>query len=190
MPTPPRPERWNAIAQLMHWLIAALILVQGVLGLVMVEMPKRPAVIPYYNTHKSIGLTILALVVLRLAWRLLATRRPALPPMPRWQTGFAETTHVLLYVLIFAVPLSGWLFDSASSLRPLHWWGVVKMPSLTGGPDADLKAFAHGLHVSLFWCLVGVAALHVAGALKHHFIDRDNVLRAMLPGRNTPRRTP
>lgn len=190
MTTQAAPERWNAVAQALHWLIAALILVQGVLGLVMVSMPKRPAVIPYYNLHKSIGLTILALAVLRLAWRLFATRRPPLPPMPRWQSGFATVTHVLLYALIFALPLSGWLFDSASSLRPLHWWGVLKMPSLTGGPDASLKAFAHGLHVTLFWTLVVVAALHVAGALKHHFIDRDHVLRAMLPGRPSRRNTP
>lgn len=167
----------------MHWLIAVLILVQGALGLWMVAQPKRPPIIPYYDLHKSIGLTILVLAVLRLAWRALATRRPTLPMMPRWQERFASFTHVALYVLIFAVPLSGWWFDSVTSLRPLDWWGVVRVPSLTGGPDPALKAFTHGLHVTLFWTLVTLAALHIAGALKHHFVDRDSVLRSMLPGR-------
>lgn len=190
MPQRPATERWNTLAQALHWLIAALILVQGTLGLWMVAQPKRPAVMPWYDLHKSIGLTILALAVLRLAWRAFATRRPALPAMPRWQSRFAAGTHAALYVLIFAVPLSGWLFDSATSLRPLHWWGVVRMPNLVGGPDAALRAFTHGLHLTLFWVLVALAAVHVAGALKHHFIDRDDVLRAMLPGSTKSRETP
>jgi cytochrome b561 len=187
---PQSPDRWNATAQTLHWLIATLILVQGVLGLVMVSLPKRPSVIVYYTTHKSIGLTIFALAIVRLLWRLFATRRPELPPMPRWQHAVSAATHFALYALIFAVPLSGWLFDSAASLRPLYWWGVLKMPSLTGGPDPALKSFAQSLHETLFWVLVAVAALHVAGALKHHFIDRDDVLRNMLPRRFATRKTP
>jgi cytochrome b561 len=101
--------------------------------------------------------------------------------MPRWQAIGARGGHALLYLLLFAVPLSGWLFDSASSLRPLFWWGVLKMPNLTGGPD---KALAHAFaswHEWLFWTLVVVAAGHATIALVHHFIVRDEVLRRMLP---------
>lgn len=180
MPLRNSPHRWGAVPQLFHWLIVLGILVQGTIGLVMVELPKRPNVIPVYNLHKSIGLTILALVVLRLAWRLFDRRPPELP-MPGWQRLVSRTAHVLLYALLFAVPLSGWLFDSASSLRPLFWWGLLRMPSLTGGPDSQIKQFAGELHEVLFWSLVAVAALHAAGALKHHFIDRDDTLRRMLP---------
>lgn len=174
-------ERWNAVAQIFHWLIAALIIVQAGIGLTMVSLPKRPAIIPIYSLHKSIGLTILALAVLRLLWRL-GTRHPPLPAhAPSWERGTARATHVALYVLLFATPLSGWLFDSASSLRPLYWWGVLPMPNLTGGPDATLKALGHGLHITLFWTLFTVTVLHVGAALKHHFIDRDKVLLNMLP---------
>jgi cytochrome b561 len=181
-------SRWGALAQGFHWIIAALILVQGTIGLVMVQLPKRPDVIPVYNLHKSIGLTILALAVLRLAWRAFDRRPPDPPGMPTWQHRVSRLTHTALYVLIFAVPLSGWLFDSASSLRPLHWWGLLRIPSLTGGPAPALKAFSQDLHETLFWVLFAVAALHVAAALKHHWFDRDDVLRRMLPSRR--RRAP
>lgn len=169
-----------------HWAIAGLILVQVPIGVVMVNLPRRPNVIPIFTLHKSIGLTILTLAILRLAWRLF-DRRPPRAPMPDWQDALARSTHVALYVLIFAVPLSGWLFDSASSLRPLIWWGVLRMPSLTGGPAPQLTDLTEALHITLVWVLVGVAALHVAGALKHHFLDRDDTLRRMLPW-TSPRR--
>ena len=173
---------WGSLAKFFHWAVVLLILVQGVLGLVMVEMPKRPSVIAYYSFHKSLGLTILALAVLRLAWRLFDAR-PREVAMPRWQVLGARLGHALLYVLIFAVPLSGWLFDSASSLRPLYWFGLFKVPSLTGGKDDAIKEFAEGAHESLFWLLLLVAAGHAAAALVHHFHDRDETLVRMLPWR-------
>jgi cytochrome b561 len=108
--------------------------------------------------------------------------------MPRWQAVAARLGHLLLYGLLFAVPLSGWLFDSASSLRPLLWWGVIDMPSLTGGPDKALKAVAEEAHEWLFWLLVLVAAGHAGAALVHHFVSRDEVLRRMLPGSPRPPR--
>lgn len=173
---------WGSLAKFFHWAVVLLILVQGVLGLVMVEMPKRPSVIAYYSFHKSLGLTIFALAVLRLVWRLFDAR-PREVAMPRWQALGARLGHALLYALIFAVPLSGWLFDSASSLRPLYWFGLFKVPSLTGGKDDAIKAFAEGAHESLFWLLVLVAAGHAAAALVHHLHNRDETLVRMLPWR-------
>ncbi|NII12086.1 cytochrome b [Oleiagrimonas sp. C23AA] len=174
-------QRWGAIAQLAHWLVAVLIIAQGILGLVMVELPKRPSVFAIYNLHKSLGLTILALALLRLIWRAF-DRRPLDPPgMPRWQRVISHGTHHLLYLLLFAVPLSGWLFDSASALRPLFWWNTIRMPSLTGGPSPALRHLAGETHETLFWILVAVAALHIGAALYHHVFQRDNVLRRMLP---------
>lgn len=174
------PEIWSRSARLFHWLIAGLILVQGSIGLIMVELPKRPNIIPVFTLHKSIGLTILLLAVLRLGFRLIQ-RSPNKLPLPGWQDALAKTTHVALYVLIFAIPLSGWLFDSASSLRPLYWWWWLHIPSLPGGPDQQLADVVRNVHETLFWILVAVTALHVAGALKHHFLDRDDTLRRMLP---------
>ena len=171
---------WSRAARLFHWLIAALILVQGTIGLIMVQLPKRPNIIPIYTLHKSIGLTILLLAVLRLGWRLMQRRPPPLP-MPGWQDALSRSTHVALYLLLFAMPLSGWLFDSASSLRPLYWWWWLKVPKLTDGADRQLADLAQNVHETLFWILVAVTVLHVAAALKHHFLDRDETLKRMLP---------
>ena len=175
--------RWGGAAKFFHWTIVLAILAQGVLGLVMVEMPKRPSTIPYYSFHKSLGITILSLAVLRLAWRLFDARPRDVAGMPPWQALAARFGHALLYVLIFAVPLSGWLFDSASSLRPLYWFGLFKLPSLTGGKDDAIREFAEGAHEFLFWVLILVAAGHAAAALAHHFIHRDETLVRMLPWR-------
>lgn len=173
------PQIWSRMARLFHWLIALLILLQAGVGLYMGSMRPSPDVIPYYDFHKSLGITILLLAVLRLGWRLVQ-KRPAEIPMPGWQTLSARLTHVLLYVLLFALPLSGYWMDSASALRPLYWWGWIRIPHLLGGGEqmADLTEEAH---VILFWALVVVTALHVAAALKHHFVDRDDTLRRMLP---------
>jgi cytochrome b561 len=174
---------WGSLAKFFHWTVVLLILAQGTIGLIMVNLPKKPNVIPVYTLHKSIGLTIFALALLRLLWRAF-DRRPEEPAtMPRWQVIGARIGHALLYTLLFAVPLSGWLFDSSSSLRPLFWWGLVQIPSLTGGKDDAIKAFAEPAHEWLFWTLILVAAVHATAALVHHFHDRDEVLRRMLPGR-------
>lgn len=184
-------SHWGSVAKFFHWTIVMLILIQGTIGLIMVELPKRPNIIPIFSFHKSLGLTILALAIARLTWRLF-DRRPNEPDaMPHVQVIAARIGHALLYVLLFAVPLSGWLFDSASGLRPLFWWGAVRMPSLTGGPDKALTEISHEAHEWLFWLLILVAAGHAAAALVHHFHHRDDVLRRMLPDRRAaPKPTP
>lgn len=174
-------RQWGSLAKFFHWSIVMLILVQGTIGLIMTSLPKTPRVIPVYNLHKSLGLTILALVALRLVWRVL-DRRPVEPRnVPHWQYVIARTTHVLLYVLLFAVPLSGWLMDSADALRPLYFFGLFRVPSLTGGPIPWLREAMATTHEVLFWTLIGVALVHLAAALQHHFVKRDNVLWRMLP---------
>ncbi len=176
-------ERWGSSAKFFHWTIVLLILLQGTVGLIMVDLPKRPNVIPVYNFHKSIGLTILALAVLRLVWRLF-DRRPTEPAsMPRAQVIGAKLGHALLYGLLFLVPLSGWWFDSVSALRPLYWFGLFEVPHL-GGPDPanpDLKNIAAARHAFLFWVLVAVAAGHALAALYHQFVLKDGVLARMWP---------
>lgn len=175
-------EHWGSLAKFFHWLIVLLILAQATIGLIMVDMPKKPNIIPVYNLHKSIGMTILLLALLRVAWRAFDPRPQEHSSIPHWQGLAARAGHALLYGLLFAVPLSGWLFDSASSLRPMYWWGLVQVPSLTGGPSPDLKDTARALHEWLFWILVLVALGHAAMALIHQFINRDGTLTRMLPG--------
>ena len=182
-------EHWGGIAKSFHWTIVLLILVQGTIGLVMVDLPKKPGVIPVFDLHKSLGLTILALALLRLAWRAF-DGRPAFPAtMPGWQALAARAGHALLYVLLFAVPLSGWWFDSVDGLRPLRWFGLVQVPHLTA-PDRALKDVAAETHELLFWTLVGVAAAHAAFALAHQFIRRDGLLARMWPASLQRRATP
>jgi cytochrome b561 len=183
MPAKSDASHWGSLAKFFHWTTVIAILVQATVGLVMVELPKRPSTIPVYTFHKSLGLTIFAFAILRLAWRAFDPH-PAYPAtMPRWQVVGARAGHALLYTLIFAVPLSGWLFDSATALRPLYWFGLFRVPSLTGGRDDAIKAFAEEAHETLFWILATVAAVHAAIALWHHFHERDDILRRMLPGR-------
>ena len=174
---------WGSLAKFFHWTTVLLILVQATIGLVMVTLPKRPDVIPVYSFHKSLGLTIFVFALLRLGWRVFDPRPDEPASVPRWQVTAARFGHALLYALIFAVPLSGWLFDSATALRPLYWFGLFEVPSLTGGPDKSLKEVTEAAHFWLFWTLAAVAAGHATIALIHHFHDRDDVLRRMLPWR-------
>ena len=173
-------DHWGSLAKFFHWTIVLLLLVQGTLGLVMVNLPKRPNAIPYFTFHKSLGLTIFALALLRLAWKWFDKRPDEPSTMPPSQVVAAKLGHALLYILLFLVPLSGWWFDSVEGLRPLYFWGLFDVPHL-GAPDPDLKKFAAGVHEYLFWALVVVAAGHVIAALYHQFVVRDGVLARMWP---------
>ncbi len=175
------PARYTATAIALHWLIAVAILANLGLGLVMVDIPGiTPTKLRYFNWHKWAGVTILALVTIRALWRL-GHRPPPLPAMPRWQKLGAELTHYGLYALMFAIPLSGYFYSLASGY-PVVYLGLVKLPVLIG-PDPELKEILKALHEWLNWGLLALLAAHVAAALKHHLINRDDVLRRMLPGR-------
>lgn len=179
MPLKSDTNRWGAGARTLHWLMAVLIISLGIVGMYMTDLANSPQKIKIYALHKSIGLTVLALLLLRVAWRL-ADRRPADLPMPRWQALAARTVHALLYLLMFALPLSGWTYNSASGY-PLQWFGLFNLPSLTGGAEPALKGLAHSVHEYGFYLLVLLLLAHVGAALKHHFIDRDDTLVRMLP---------
>jgi len=173
------PSRWGAVSMFFHWLIALMIAGLATVGLLMTDMANSPAKISVYQLHKSIGITVLALVALRLLWRL-ATRAPApVPTMPRWQHAVASGTHVLLYTMMLAMPISGWLFNSAANF-PLKWFGMVKLPALWG-PDRAVKAWALDIHVYGFYILAALVAIHAAAALMHHWFDKDSTLVRMLP---------
>ena len=178
------PQRWGAVAQFLHWSVALLVIGAACVGLLMDELPNSPDKIKVYALHKSVGITILALVVLRLLWRLI-DRRPPLPAtMPRWQRALSSLTHGLLYLMLLVMPLSGWLYNSASNFA-LQWFWLFNLPRLSG-PDRDLRHFAHDVHETGIYVLATLFAIHVAAALKHHFIDRDATLARMTPGLSPP----
>ncbi|WP_374318499.1 cytochrome b [Pseudoxanthomonas kaohsiungensis] len=175
-------DRWGATSQLLHWTIAVLILSIGAVGLVMGELPRSPKWFWVYTLHKSLGLTVLALVLVRIAWRLYAGAPPPVEGTPRWQARLASLTHGAIYVLILAMPLSGWLYDSASGLRPFRWFGLAEVPKLSP-PHEALADAMHETHELLFWVLIALVIGHAGAALYHHFVRRDATLARMLPRR-------
>ena len=175
-------DRWGATSQLLHWTIAVLILSIGAVGLVMGELPRSPKWFWVYTLHKSLGLTVLALVLVRIAWRLYAGAPPPVEGTPRWQARLASLTHGAIYVLILAMPLSGWLYDSASGLRPFRWFGLAEVSKLSP-PHEALADAMHETHELLFWVLIALVIGHAGAALYHHFVRRDATLARMLPRR-------
>lgn len=179
MPLKNTDERWGPVSQLLHWTIVLLILGQGTVGLVMTEMRNSPDKIEVYALHKSFGLTIFALALLRLVWRWYAGTPRPVPGMPRWQERAARLSHWGLYALLFAIPLSGWVFNSAAGF-PLQWFGLFNLPAIIG-KDHDLREFTRDLHELLFWILAALALVHAAAAFWHHLFLHDATLARMLP---------
>ena len=171
--------RWSATSQALHWLILALLLVMAWLGLGMTELPNTAYKARLYGLHKSLGLAILALAVLRLGWRLYAGAPAELPGQPPWQRRLAAATHAGLYLLLFAIPLSGWVINSASGF-PLRWFGLFRVPAITPRSEA-LNALAKEWHEGLFWALVALTLVHAAAAFYHHLFRHDATLARMLP---------
>lgn len=171
--------RYGLVAQLFHWSIVALIVAQFVLANRAQALPVSPAKIATLAAHKSIGITIFALAVLRLLWRLLNPVPDAPTGSPRWQRLAAHVSHGALYGLILITPLAGWLMSSARNF-PVSWFGLVTLPDFVAPNEATYRFF-HGTHELLAMALFWIALIHAAAALKHHFLDRDDVLRRMLP---------
>ncbi len=182
--TPPA-ARYSGTAIAVHWLLGIAIVAMFGMGLYMTDLPFSPQRLKLYNWHKWAGVTILVLSALRLLWRL-THRPPALPAhindaMPAWQRVAHHGTHHLMYLLFFAVPLTGWAYSSAAGF-PIVWFGVLQLPDLM----AVDKEFAQVIKPFHELCAKGLAllvVLHVAAALKHHFIDRDGLLTRMGIGR-------
>jgi cytochrome b561 len=173
-------QRYTPTAIALHWLIALLIIGSFTLGLVMTDIPGlTPTKLRYYSWHKWAGVTVLLLATLRLLWRLghAAPRYP--DSMPRWQQSSAHALHGLLYLLILAVPLSGYFYTLAAGV-PVVWFGVLKLPVLIA-PDPVLKPVLKAVHYWLNMLMAGAVGLHVAAALKHLLVDRDGIMGRMLP---------
>lgn len=171
--------RFGAVAQLFHWTIVALIITQFTLAQIFGDMKLGKEKIDLIVRHKEIGMTILILAVLRLVWRLM-NPAPVLPDtLKSYERVLARTTHFLLYFLIFAIPVSGWVMSSAANI-PVSYFGVFNFPDLTSA-DKSLVKTTKQIHEILTISLLVVASLHVLAALKHHFILKDDVLKRMLP---------
>ena len=167
-------------AQLLHWSVAALIVTQFVLAKLAERAADNEAKLTQLAllaNHKSVGITIFALALVRICWRFI-TPAPTLPSeMAGWQTQASKLSHVLLYVFLFALPITGWLMSSASAYT-VSWFGLFELPDLVE-PSKALKKTLLSSHELLSKALFVVALIHIAAALKHHFIDKDDILKRM-----------
>jgi cytochrome b561 len=172
--------RYSAVAIGLHWFLAAVIAAGFAIGLLMADEPPSPTRVRWIAYHKWIGVTILIFSALRLLWRL-SRRPPALPgSMPPWQQKAAKWVHRALYLCFFIVPLVGWAYSSALGFHVVYL-GLIQLPDLAP-KDKALADVLIQVHATLAWTLATLVGVHVAAALKHHFVDKDAVLSRMWLG--------
>ena len=182
-------NRYTRIAIVLHWLIAFLVLGNIALAWTFKVFDDYPWTQNVTNTHKTFGITVLGLALMRLAWRLAHRPPPLSPEIPRWQAKAARFGHAALYFMIIAMPLSGWIYDSAwewAADVPIDFWGWFEMPRIPwimDMPQGDAKhlldVVAGKVHVFLSYLLYLLLAAHLAGAIKHQWFDRIPTLQRM-----------
>lgn len=172
---PIHAQRYSRGAILLHWGIAALVLVNLWIGLIGGSM----------SAHKAIGITVLVLTLGRIGWRLGHAPPPLPPETSSWERLAATSAHLFFYALLLIVPLSGWAMVSGAKRYPLDWFGLFPLPYLPISPSA--AGLGHEVHEVVGFAMAGLVVLHVAAALRHHFLLRDGVLLRMLPGGRAPR---
>ena len=173
--------RYSSGSKFFHWLVALLVVVMLIFGFFLDSIPEQYASIAFLM-HKSTGLTILALMLLRMFW-IVRTGKPALPAtVPVWQKALAHLVQYALYLFVILMALSGWTMSVAGGWIP-SYFGLFDVPFPGLHPDKGLAKTLAESHEIIAFIIIGLLVLHIAGALKHHFIDKDDVLRRMLPGR-------
>jgi cytochrome b561 len=172
-------QGYGAVAKFLHWSIVILIVAQYLIIESAKEMADGPAKFEAIGLHKSLGMLVLGLAMLRIFWRLASGGKPAPVAMPNAQRIAAAAGHGLLYLLILAQPLTGWLMSSYGG-RATNFFGLFEFPALAG-EDHEAHEFFEEVHEAVFFVLVAVAVLHALAALYHHFVMKDQTLRRMLP---------
>lgn len=172
-------NNYTRTAIALHWLVAVLIVGTFLVGLYMHDLPLSPMKLKIYSWHKWAGVTVFLLAALRLVWRLGHQPPPLPEAMPRWQQLAAHGLHHLLYLFMVVIPVSGWLMSSAKGFQTV-WFGVLPLPDLVG-KDQALGDLLQTVHMVLNFSFAFLVGVHVAAALKHHLVDRDDTLVRMLP---------
>lgn len=175
----PPALRYTLTAMALHWLVFVLIAGGFALAVYMTDLPLSPLKLKYYSWHKWLGLSVFLFALVRLAWRLSHAAPPLPAAMPAWQRNAANVSHALLYVLILVIPLSGWLYSSAAGV-PTVYFGLLQLPDLVTR-DKALAELLKSVHLTLNYTLLALVAVHAGAAIKHHFIDGDDVLSRILP---------
>ena len=171
--------QYGPLAKGFHWIVAALIFFQIPLAWVMTELPKGPQKLEYFALHKSLGFTVFALVALRAVWRLISPPPPLPPAMPRWQKLAAHGTHAVLYFCLLVMPITGWIVVSTVN-SPVSYFGLFTLPNIVA-PNRELHEIFEEVHEGFAIALITAFSLHIIGALYHHYVQKDVILRRMIP---------
>ncbi len=169
---------YGSVSKFLHWTISTTLIFMIVIGFYLKELKTL-----YTNIsmlHKSIGIILLAVMLIRVFWRWKNTNPVLLESIPRWQARVSDFTHYALYILVFMMIFSGWIMSTAAG-KPPNLFGMFHAPMPFIPLSASLKTFGRNAHYYLGWTLVALITLHFLAALKHHFINKDDVLRRMLP---------
>ena len=169
-------ERFGLIAIVLHWVMALLVIGMIIVGLYMTSLPIGLEKLKFYGLHKEFGFLVLALVILRLLWRL-ANIRPKLL-LPWWEKTAALCAHWAFYLILFAMPITGWLLSSAAGFS-ISFFGLFTIPTIIPANEARANLFGD-IHQYIAYALITLIVIHILAALKHHFIDKDNILRRMI----------
>ena len=179
MPLKNSETEYGTVTKTLHWTIALIVLCLLPVGLFMDDLPLGALKLNVYNLHKSFGITVLTLIICRICWHIVSHRPNAVETLKPWEKTGAAVVHYSLYILLIAMPLTGWLMSSAAG-RPVHFFDLFILPDLVAQDKALSKTFRE-LHGDIGWIIIAVVSLHIAAALKHYFIDKDIVLKRMLP---------
>jgi cytochrome b561 len=171
---------WGTPAKLLHWMVAVLVLAQICLGWAAVSWRLSPTKLDLFVWHKSIGMLILLLMLVRLLWRSVNVA-PSLPAgIAQVERLAAHISHLLLYMLLLLMPLTGWIISSAANI-PFRMFWLIPLPAIVQ-PDKALADEVARVHLALFILLALLLVVHIGAALRHHFVKRNDVLKRMLPG--------
>lgn len=179
MPLRNTADTYGSLAKFLHWSIVILIIAQYFLAEAAHDLPDGVEKLSILTNHKSLGMLVLALAIVRIGWRIANGRNPAPVPMPGWQTTAAAAGHGLLYLLLLAQPISGWMMSSAGN-HPVTFFGLFQFPAIVS-PNEEVHETYEEVHEFIFELLLVVAVLHALAALYHHFFLKDDSLRRMSP---------
>lgn len=179
MPLKNSENQYGSVTKSFHWVMALLIFCLLLVGFFMGDLPLNATKLQVYNLHKSFGISVLALAFCRLCWHMISKKPGFIGSLKPWEKKLAAAIHVFLYTLMFAMPLSGWMLSSAAG-RPVSFFGLFTLPNLLAANKELAETFKE-VHETIAWLIIVTVALHALAALKHHFLDKDQSLRRMLP---------
>jgi len=170
-------SHWGLVSRLLHWFMAITIIFMFGLGVTMINMRLSPMKLEMFMVHKSVGILLLATVTIRIIWRLINPAPRPSSSITKSQRKIVLAGQLLMYVLMVCIPISGWVINSAANF-PLHWFGLFEIPPIAQ-PSLDTEEYAKTAHLILVCTLGAVAVIHIAAALHHHFIQKNDVLKRM-----------